>query len=381
MTKIYLVRHAEAEGNLYRRIQGHLNGNVTPLGRRQIAAVGKRFSSIHLDAVYSSDLIRAYETAKAVAAPSGVPVQATSRLREVNVGIWEDQPWGNIEYAQPDQMYNFSSDPEHWIVEGAERYADLRERMLSTVRELGEHHDGQTIAIVSHGMAIRTLLFALLDRPYSEFKNFPHGDNTAVSLLTLENGKFHVEFFNDNRHLPPELSTFARQTWWKEENGADKNNLRIVPVDLSTEADWYLESYAETWKAAHGSLEGFHPALYLTAAKRHVQQDSRALMKALRFDEPIGIVELDLQRGAEAGFGWICLCYIKEQYRGKSYGLQLLGHAVSLYRHLGRRALRLCVATDNAPAIRFYQRCEFREVDQLQGVLTPLLVMEKKIEL
>lgn len=379
MTKIYIVRHAEAEGNLYRRIQGHQNGAVTPLGRRQIAAVQKRFASIHLDAVYSSDLIRAHETAKAVAAPSGVPVQTTPRLREVNVGIWEDQPWGNVEYTQPDQMYNFSSDPEHWIVEGAERYADLRARMLSTVRELGERHDGQTIAIVSHGMAIRTLLFALLDRPYSEFKDFPHGDNTAVSLLTLENGVFHVEFFNDNSHLSDQLSTFSRQTWWKEESGSDKNNLRIVPIDLDTEADWYLQSYAETWRAAHGSLHGFQPEPYLAAAKRHVQQHPQALMKAMRFDEPIGVVELDTQRGVRENTGWICLCYIKEQYRGKSYGLQLLGHAISLYHHLGRRALQLCVASDNDRAIRFYQRCEFQEVGRSQGVLTPLLIMEKKI--
>lgn len=379
MTKIYLVRHAEAEGNLYRRIQGHQNGGVTPLGRRQIAAVGRRFASIHLDAVYSSDLIRAHETAKAVAAPSGVPVQTTPRLREVHVGVWEDQPWGNVEYTQPDQMYNFSSDPQNWIVEGAERYEELQERMLSTVRELGERHDGQTIAVVSHGMAIRTLLFTILGRPYDEFKSFPHGDNTAVSLLTLENGEFRVDFFNDNSHLDADLSTFARQTWWKEESGSDKNNLRVIPVDLDTEADWYLDCYAETWKAAHGTLDGFAPEPYLDAAKRHVADHPQALMKVMRFDEPIGIVELDTRRKAAEGVGWICLFYIQEQYRGKSYGLQLLGHAVSLYHHLGREKLRLSVASDNPRAIRFYEKCEFREIERHQGVLTPLLIMEKRI--
>ena len=379
MTKIYIIRHAEAEGNLYRRIQGHQNGMVTPLGYRQIAAVGKRFSSIHLDAVYSSDLIRARETAKAIAAPSGVPVQTTPLLREVNVGIWEDQPWGNIEYTQPDQMYNFSSDPKQWIVEGAERYTDLQKRMLSTVRTLAEQHDGQTIAVVSHGMAIRTLLFALLDLPYEKFKDFPHGDNTAVSLVTLENGVFHVEFFNNNRHLSSDLSTFARQTWWKEESGSDKNNLRIIPVDLHTESDWYLQSYSNTWLAAHGSLEGFVPAPYLAAAQRHVKQHPQALMKAMRFEEAIGLIELDTKRGEAEGIGWICLCYIIERYRGKSYGLQLLGHAISLYRHLGRKGLRLHVASDNEHAISFYQRCGFQEIDRTQGVLTPLLVMEKQI--
>ena len=379
MTKIYLVRHAEAEGNLYRRIQGHQNGDVTPLGRRQIAAVGKRFASIHLDAVYSSDLIRAHETAKAVAAPSGVPVQTTPRLREVHVGIWEDQPWGNVEYSQPDQMYNFSSDPQNWIVEGAERYDELQERILTTVRELGEQHDGQTIAVVSHGMALRTLLFTILDRPYEEFKNFPHGDNTAVSLLTLENGTFHVDFFNDNSHLDTDLSTFARQTWWKEESGSDKNNLRLIPVDLTAEAAWYLDCYKKTWLAAHGTLKGFSPEPYLVSAARHVFAHPEALMKVMRFDDPIGIVEVDTERKAMDGIGWITLFYIQEEFRGKSYGLQLLGHAISLYRRLGRNRLRLSVASDNPRAIRFYEKCGFYEIERYQGVLTSVLTMEKRI--
>ena len=63
MTDIYLVRHAEAEGNLFRRAQGHWNGRITERGKKQIDALAERFRDIHIDAVYSSDLDRTVETA------------------------------------------------------------------------------------------------------------------------------------------------------------------------------------------------------------------------------------------------------------------------------------------------------------------------------
>ena len=63
MTKIYLIRHAEAEGNLYRRIQGHWDGSITPLGLQQIDALAQRFRREHIDALYCSDLSRARATA------------------------------------------------------------------------------------------------------------------------------------------------------------------------------------------------------------------------------------------------------------------------------------------------------------------------------
>ena len=66
MTKIYLIRHAEAEGNLYRRIQGHWDGSITPLGLQQIDALAQRFRREHIDALYCSDLSRARATAEVI---------------------------------------------------------------------------------------------------------------------------------------------------------------------------------------------------------------------------------------------------------------------------------------------------------------------------
>ena len=83
MTTLYLIRHAEAEGNLYRRIHGQFDTNVTPNGRRQIAALARRFAAVPVDAVYASDLTRTQTTAQAIAAPQGLPLRA---------GLPGDQP-------------------------------------------------------------------------------------------------------------------------------------------------------------------------------------------------------------------------------------------------------------------------------------------------
>ena len=83
MTKIYLIRHAEAEGNLYRRIQGHWDGSITPLGLQQIDALAQRFRREHIDALYCSDLSRARATAEAITRYHDIPAVVTPRLTEI----------------------------------------------------------------------------------------------------------------------------------------------------------------------------------------------------------------------------------------------------------------------------------------------------------
>ena len=74
MTTIYLIRHAEAEGNLYRRVQGHWDGQVTPRGDLQIAALAERFRDVPVDAVYASDLRRTQDTAAAILSTHELPL-------------------------------------------------------------------------------------------------------------------------------------------------------------------------------------------------------------------------------------------------------------------------------------------------------------------
>ena len=91
MTTVYLIRHAEAEGNLYRRCHGHYDSTITDNGYRQIAALAKRFADVPIDAVYSSDLTRTQTTALAITRTHDLPLHLEPRLREIGVGVWEDR--------------------------------------------------------------------------------------------------------------------------------------------------------------------------------------------------------------------------------------------------------------------------------------------------
>ena len=92
MTTMYLIRHAEAEGNLYRIAQGQHDSRITDWGYRQIAALAERFRGEHIDAVYASDLTRTCVTAGAVAATHGLPIPKCSGLRKTTAGPWPYSP-------------------------------------------------------------------------------------------------------------------------------------------------------------------------------------------------------------------------------------------------------------------------------------------------
>ena len=87
MTTIYLIRHAEAEGNIFRRAHGWYDSSVTRNGLRQIEALKKRFENVPVDAVYASDLIRTCTTAGAVYRPKGLALHREPRFREVGMGV------------------------------------------------------------------------------------------------------------------------------------------------------------------------------------------------------------------------------------------------------------------------------------------------------
>ena len=105
VTTVYLVRHAQAEGNEKRLFQGHYNGAVSQMGWRQLEQLAEYAKTLPLEAVYSSPLTRAMETAKAVARyHDGLTVQVREGLIEINGGDWEGKPWDCFPTDYPEEM-------------------------------------------------------------------------------------------------------------------------------------------------------------------------------------------------------------------------------------------------------------------------------------
>lgn len=378
MTKIYLIRHAEAEGNLYRRIQGHWDGSITPLGLQQIDALAQRFRREHIDALYCSNLSRARATAEAITRYHDIPAVVTPRLTEICMGVWEGRAWGDIEHDFPEQMRYFNTDPDRWSVPGCEPLRDVQKRMKHAIEDLAARHDGQTIVLVSHGMAIRAYLCTVLGIPNSEMATLPYGDNTSVSLLLVDGERTTVEYYNDNRHLPPALSTFGRQTWWRG-SGSGVEDLRYEPLRFPRDEAFYLQCYRDAWRNVHETDEGFVPELYARSAARHAQEHPGSVVRVLSGDRVVGLVELDPGRDEQSGCGWISLLYMLPEYRGRGWAIQLLGYAFWFYENHDRTAVRLHVSENNARAITFYQRSGFVQIGRDPGVRAHLLLMGRLI--
>jgi len=315
MTRIYLVRHAEAEGNLYRIAQGQDNSNLTDRGWRQVRALERRFADVHIDAVYSSDLYRTCATASAIYKPKGLPLIRERGLREISVGAWERLTWGEILLRWPEQLKYFGSRPDLWQVEGAETAQEVLERGLATVKAIAAKHDGQTIALVAHGYIIRLVTSHLQGYRLEEMGKTPTGDNTCVALLEYEGGELRVIYRDDNSHLKtPEFLATEKVV---KRATAMEPGLRFCPLDLPEQADLFCDL------AAACREEGFdRERLLADAALRPT------LIGYLR-DTPVGI----LQTGPEPD--WISLLCIHPDYRKRGFGVQLLGQAVYAAREKG----------------------------------------------
>jgi len=370
MTQIYLIRHTQAEGNLYKVMQGHWDGDVTELGLREIDALAERFKNEKIDAVYSSDLYRAFLTAKTLTRYNNLQVIRDRRLREINMGSLEGRFFGNVMHDDPDCMMKFIRSPWEWQCADSETLDQVAARALPAVRELAEKHEGQTIALVSHGVTIRCILTGLLNFPRSGPEMVPIVGNTSVTKLSYDGGTFSPEYLNDCSHL----DVLQLSDW------IQRNILRHEPFDPSTDPEYYMQCYREAWSFAHrGSLRGFAPETYLSSAVEHFRRDRNSVVRLYYEDRPAGLVDLDVERGAHANYGWISLLYLEPEFRHMDLGIQALGRAIMHYRKLGRTSLRLNVAASNVAAQKFYQKHRFRILSAEPGMDGPVYLMEKSL--
>ena len=302
MTTIYLIRHAEAEGNIFRRLHGQYDSLLTPRGHKQVECLQKRFENIHIDGCFASDLTRTSLTARAIYIPKGLPLHRDPRFREVHVGVWEDIPYGYLDNFEEAGMHDFTHNPPQWYVEGAERFEEYTQRFLDGMTDAAEAYDGGTIAIFGHGAAIRSTLMRLFFM--DDLSKLRYSDNTGVCKLFYDNGVFTYEYLNDNSHIPEELSTFFIQRWWRE-TGRRKES------------------------AVHFRLQE--------------QTREQRVMTVLLREQPIGTLTL----GAPVGkTGQILGMTLQAGYEGRYYGDQLLGEAFSYYRKLGCTELAMAPGVD-----------------------------------
>jgi probable phosphoglycerate mutase len=311
-----------------------------------------RFEGEHIDAVYSSDLSRASTTATAISEPLNLSVNLTDKLREVNMGVWEDMAWGDIEHLYRDMSEKFGHDPAQWSISGSEAYENVQDRMLSFITETAKKHDGETIAVFAHGFAIRALMCLLKGVKSFETDKIPYCDNTAVGLLIYENGELKIDYHSCNSHLSKKYSTLAQQTWWRAEKRHVSENLRYMPLKKVC------------------SEELFRIFQVQAGARADVDMQYAAFL----LDEPVGIVGIDTKKEKRFKTGWLSYIHVVPKHRNKSFATQLLGLAISDFRKLKRENLRMELPSGSL-GINFMSKCGFDVLD----VTDQVCLMEKHI--
>ena len=145
----YLVRHGQTEFNATGRVQGWLDVPLDDVGRNQTELLRQRFASKRLDAIYSSPLIRAADTARAIAQATSAKVTLDDRLREYHMGDWSGMTGDEINAVSPGLHWD---GPELQIPNGETAY-QMHDRVTLFLRDVLAKHTGANdcVVIVSHG--------------------------------------------------------------------------------------------------------------------------------------------------------------------------------------------------------------------------------------
>ena len=220
VTNIYLIRHAEAEGNAKEFFQGNIDTPLTERGEQQLESLAERFRDIPLAALYFSPYQRTRLTAEAVNRYHDLPMQPEYDLREINGGDWEGRRIADLAAAFPESYGTWLHHMGDFQAPNGDAMLDVYRRMYCIITQIAWNYPGRNVAVVSHGCAIRNFLCYAEFRDIHRLGDVGWADNTAVSLVAFDSGtgKFSLVFKNDSSHLPEALSTMRHAGWLKKEN-------------------------------------------------------------------------------------------------------------------------------------------------------------------
>lgn len=217
MVRIYLVRHAEAMGNVQEFFQGRIDTEISEKGRKQLECLAERFKDIKIEALYSSPLKRAVSTAEAVNRYHGLPMKFNDEIIEINGGRWEGEKWAELPVLFPEEHSTWNNAINKFQAPDGENTQQVYDRMKKAMREIAAENNGRTIAVVSHGMAIKAYLNHAEGREWCNYADPGWSDNTAVSLIEYSDELVpSIIFKNDCTHLTDDLSTLAVSKWCRK---------------------------------------------------------------------------------------------------------------------------------------------------------------------
>ncbi len=200
--RIYIARHGATLWNAEGRRQGRTDTPLSPIGVQQARALAERMADIPLEAVYSSPLTRASETARMIAERHGLTVTLSDDLLEMDLGAWEGKTDAEIvESGQEQLLRRYQTEPDRVRPPGGEPLEHVAERMQRFLKELRGRHLEGSVAVVGHGGSLRALLCEAVRAPALPCMLGFRLENGSLSLIEYRDGRSLLVFANDTCHL------------------------------------------------------------------------------------------------------------------------------------------------------------------------------------
>jgi alpha-ribazole phosphatase len=200
MTRLLLVRHGETAWNAAGRLQGHTDVPLSPHGRQQAATLARLLAAESVQAVYASDLQRAWETALILAVPTGLQVQHEPRLREITFGHWEGLTLADLQQHHATALAAWRADPMQVAPPGGETLAQVSSRVQAVMAPLAATGQEHTVVLVAHGGSLRVLLCLALGLPPQAYRQFSLAPG-SLSELYMDGQDAVLTRLNDTHHL------------------------------------------------------------------------------------------------------------------------------------------------------------------------------------
>jgi len=200
MLRLILARHGQTDWNAQHRYQGHAKVPLNQTGLQQATALGQRLAHEGIEAIYCSDLPRAWMTGQVVAAACDLPLQPEPRLREMDFGEWQGRTHAEIHAGRAGASPGGHQEPLSYAPPGGETLGQLAERVGAVLQEARRTQQGQTVLWITHGGPLRTLLCLVLGLGLD--KNGLFRTHTAsVSELHVYQDRTLLALLNDTHHL------------------------------------------------------------------------------------------------------------------------------------------------------------------------------------
>jgi alpha-ribazole phosphatase len=197
--KLILIRHGESTWNKSKRVQGTKNPHLSDKGIKQSQLLADRFNGIRFDAVYSSPLTRAYETAK-ILTNSKYNIHTLQDLQEIKLGVWEGKTINQVSKEYKKEYNKWYKKPMEVKIPGAETILEFKDRVVKTLDKIRAQHPNQDVLVVTHGGVITIYLAHLLEMNLNKVWSISL-KNGSVTILSFYERFPCVLLFNDTCHL------------------------------------------------------------------------------------------------------------------------------------------------------------------------------------